>query len=218
MDRLTLDPSAFLAPGLRPSDSLASPRGPPESAVVIRRGTTSDSLRLSVLTKRFFPYIHVSADHVFDRIQSGVVYFVLEKSEKKEDVEKNENREENAIQLPSAQPSHVGELAGFVDFEFNAEPNPRHATSDAPPLENPKTAKILGLCVVPELRGRGWGKKLLKAALDAAQTMGCTQVVMLVEESNEKAIGIYEKAGFKKRGKLVQKIWDKDVLLYVKAL
>lgn len=162
--------------------------------VTIRPATTSDSVRLSELTKRFFPYIHVSADHVFERMKNSVAYFVLEK------------KEENGHTL----------LAGFIDFELNAEPNPRHATKDAPPLNGPKTAKILGLCVLPELQGQGWGKKLLQAALTEAKQIGCTQVVMLVEESNQKAIAIYEKAGFQKRGKLAQKLWDKDVLLYVK--
>lgn len=168
-------------------------------SVSIRRATTSDSVRLSELTKRFFPYIHVSADQVFDRMKNGVVYFVLEK------------QGGNAI-------------LGFIDFELNSEPNPRHATVSAdgtapnPPLQAQKTAKILGLCVVPDLQGKGWGKKLLHAALIEAKQMGCTQAVMLVEEANGKAIALYEKAGFQKHGKLAQKIWDKDVLLYVKAL
>ena len=160
------------------------------SLLSIPRANTSDSVRLSELTKRFFSYIHISADHVFERIQNGVVYLVL---------------------------AQGNDIMGFIDFEPNDEPNPRHATNEKPPLPAQKTAKILGLCVVPELQGKGWGKKLLAAALNEAKTMGCTQVVMLVEESNQKAIGIYEKAGFQKRGKLAQKIWEKDVLLYVKT-
>ncbi|MBI5226495.1 GNAT family N-acetyltransferase [Candidatus Micrarchaeota archaeon] len=166
------------------------------SPIHIRRAVTSDSVRLSELTKRFFSYIHISADHVFERIKTGVVYFVLERS----DVD------------------GTAELVGFIDFELNDEPNPRHAITEKPPLPAQKTAKILGLCVVPELQGHGWGKKLLAAALSEAKTTGCTQVVMLVEESNATAICIYEKAGFVKRGKLAQKIWGKDVLLYVKPL
>ncbi len=190
MDRLKPAPVESVTIS-NPSDASDPTLGLHESAVIIRRAKTLDSLRLSEMTKRFFPYIHVSADHVFERIQNGVVYFVLEKE---------------------------NEILGFIDFELNAEPNPRHATKEAPPLHSPKTAKILGLCVVPELQGQGWGKKLLQAALNEAKTMGCAQVVMLVEESNGKAIALYEKAGFQKRGKLAQKIWDKDVLLYVKPL
>ncbi len=182
MDRLNPKPVEPL--------SLSQPSAYP--SVSIRRGTTSDSVRLSQLTKRFFPYIHVSADHVFERIKNGIVYFVLEM--------KNKN-----------------EILGFIDFELNSEPNPRHATNEASPLQSPKTAKILGLCVVPEVQGHGWGKKLLAAALDEANALGCTQAVMLVEQSNEKAISIYEHAGFKKHGKLAQKLWDKDVLLFVKV-
>ncbi|MBI2444778.1 GNAT family N-acetyltransferase [Candidatus Micrarchaeota archaeon] len=161
------------------------------SALTLRRAVTTDSVRLADLTKRFFPYIHLSADHVFERIKNGIVYFVLARDD---------------------------EVLGFIDFELNAEPNPRHATAEKPPLSSPKTAKILGLCVVPELQGQGWGKKLLAAALGEAKDIGCTQAVMLVEESNAKAIRIYEQAGFQRHGKLVQKLWDKDVLMFVRLL
>jgi len=164
-----------------------------EEAFTIRRAVTSDSVRLAGLTKQFFPYIHLSADQIFDRIRNGVVYFVLHRQ-------------------------HEYELLGFIDFELNTEPNPRHATREKPPLSSPKTAKILGLCVVPELQGHGMGTKLLQAALHEARKMDCKQAVMLVEEGNEKAIRLYENAGFKKHGKLTQKIWEKDVLLYVKPL
>ncbi len=176
---------------LKPDSAHKNEKRSDAERLIIRHARTSDSVRLAHLTKRFFPYIHLSADQVFDRIRDGIVYFVL---------------------------THGDDVLGFIDFELNSEPNPRHATKDAPALDSPKTAKILGLCVVPELQGQGWGKKLLQAALDEAKAMQCRQVVMLVEESNAKAIRIYEQAGFERHGKLAQKIWEKDVLLYVKAL
>ncbi len=157
---------------------------------VIRSGRTSDSVRLAALTHEFFPYLHLTADDIFDRMKSGVQYLVLEKD---------------------------GGLKGFVDFEFTREPNARHKTAENPPLHSAKAAKILGLCVVPELRGRGFGKRLFAAALQEASRYS-DQVVVLVEESNQKAIRLYEQFGFRRHGKLQQKLWGRDVLLYVKTL
>ncbi|MDP2717825.1 MAG: GNAT family N-acetyltransferase [Candidatus Micrarchaeota archaeon] len=159
-------------------------------ACVIRSGHTFDSVRLAELTRQFFPYLHLSADAIFDRMKNGVQYLVLEKN---------------------------GALLGFVDFEYTSEPNARHKTAENPPLHAQKAAKILGLCVVPEFQGKGFGKKLFMAALNEASRYS-NQVVVLVEESNAKAIRLYESAGFKRHGKLAEKLWDRDVLMYTKTL
>ena len=46
-------------------------------------------------------------------------------------------------------------------------------------------------------RGRGVGKKLLNAFIDASRSNGYRSVVLSVEEENSPAITLYEKAGFK---------------------
>ncbi|MBI4361232.1 GNAT family N-acetyltransferase [Candidatus Micrarchaeota archaeon] len=156
--------------------------------VLIRPGMGSDCVALAALSKRFFPYIHLSADAIYDRIKSGVQYFVLEKD---------------------------ATLLGFVDFEYYDASPARHQT-DSPAIEG-KSVKILGLCVDESLQGKGFGKKLLDAVLHEAKK-SCGQAVILVEESNSKAIFLYQRAGFKKHGKLQQKLWGKEILLYVKPL
>lgn len=156
--------------------------------VVIRPGVGSDCVALAALSKRFFPYIHLSPDAIYERIQSGVQYFVLEREDT---------------------------LLGFVDFEFYEAPRTRHQT-EREPLQG-KSVKVLGLCVDESLQGKGWGKRLLTAVLAEAKTQ-CRQAVILVEESNSKAIALYEQAGFKRHGKLQQKLWGKEILLFTKAL
>jgi ribosomal protein S18 acetylase RimI-like enzyme len=157
---------------------------------IIRKGETSDSVRLADLTARFFPYLHLSADAIFDRMKNGVQYLVLEKK---------------------------GTLEGFVDYEFTREPNPRHATLEHDPLKTNKAAKIMGLCVNQELQGRGWGKKLFTAALDEVSRYS-NHVVVLVESSNQKAISLYEQFGFQQHGRLSKPIFNRDILLFVKKM
>jgi ribosomal protein S18 acetylase RimI-like enzyme len=52
------------------------------------------------------------------------------------------------------------------------------------------------LYVVPALRGRGIGRALLKAAMDAARSEGATHMELGTSESDAAARGLYESAGF----------------------
>ena len=52
------------------------------------------------------------------------------------------------------------------------------------------------LYVLPELRGRGTGTALLRAALDAARIRGCRSVELEVETSHARAANLYARAGF----------------------
>jgi GNAT superfamily N-acetyltransferase len=52
------------------------------------------------------------------------------------------------------------------------------------------------LYVLPELRGRGTGTALLRAALEAARIKGCRSVELEVEASHSRAANLYARAGF----------------------
>ena len=99
---------------------------------LIRPAASVDCVRISELTRKYFPYMPLSADAIFDRMKNGIRYFVL---------------------------GHEGRVKGYIDFEINPAPNPKHETQNGP-LATEKTVKILGLCVEEELQGKGYGRKL----------------------------------------------------------
>lgn len=56
----------------------------------------------------------------------------------------------------------------------------------------------LGIALEPAFQGKGYGKQLMRAALDAARGAGYAQVALTVHPENP-AIGLYEVCGFVKR-------------------
>ncbi|WP_035607310.1 GNAT family N-acetyltransferase [Haloferula sp. BvORR071] len=76
----------------------------------------------------------------------------------------------------------------------------------------------LGMGVLKEHRGQGLGKRLLEATIDEAQRIGLEKIELSVYLSNEPAIALYRSFGFveeglKKRGRLVEGIYDDVVLM-----
>ncbi len=63
------------------------------------------------------------------------------------------------------------------------------------------TAEVLNLAVVPELRGRGLGAKLLDAGLAAVRARGGTEVFLEVRASNAVAQSLYAGRGFRTEGR-----------------
>ena len=59
-------------------------------------------------------------------------------------------------------------------------------------------AEIGNLCVLPEYRGKGAGRKLLSSMIDLLKGKGCNTVYLEVEDTNVPAISLYEKFGFVK--------------------
>lgn len=59
---------------------------------------------------------------------------------------------------------------------------------------------VLGLCVHPEHRRRGIGRKLLSFALDEASELGLARVELSVWSDNLSAIRLYESMGFSIEG------------------
>lgn len=54
----------------------------------------------------------------------------------------------------------------------------------------------LGLGLLPEWRGRGVGRRLLEATLAMARRAGFKRIELDVHADNQRAIALYEKAGF----------------------
>ncbi|HEX7380797.1 MAG TPA: ribosomal protein S18-alanine N-acetyltransferase [Nevskiaceae bacterium] len=61
-------------------------------------------------------------------------------------------------------------------------------------------AHILNLCVAPEYQRRGFGRVLLKHALDAARAMDTRVVFLEVRRSNDIAMALYRDVGFRRIG------------------
>ena len=57
----------------------------------------------------------------------------------------------------------------------------------------------LGIALFAPFRGRGYGRRLMRAALDAARAAGRAQVALTVHPENP-AIALYESCGFEKVG------------------
>jgi len=55
---------------------------------------------------------------------------------------------------------------------------------------------------LPEWRGRGLGQRLLEATLGEARRSGFKRIELDVHADNQRAIGLYEKAGFVREGLL----------------
>lgn len=60
-------------------------------------------------------------------------------------------------------------------------------------------AHINQLAVLPELRGRGYGRQLIEAIVVEAAHLGATSLTLEVRESNLPALRLYERTGFTRR-------------------
>jgi ribosomal protein S18 acetylase RimI-like enzyme len=56
---------------------------------------------------------------------------------------------------------------------------------------------INSLAVLPEFRGRGYGEKLVRHALDVLHKLGAPKVNLLIRPTNSKVRAFYEKLGFR---------------------
>jgi len=64
---------------------------------------------------------------------------------------------------------------------------------------------VLGMGILPEYRGKGYGKKLMDKTIKHAFTINnLEKIELIVYESNEGAISLYRKAGFIEEGKRMQ--------------
>ncbi len=71
----------------------------------------------------------------------------------------------------------------------------------AAPLEdNPRVAFLLSMWVAPEFRGEGAGEALINALVDWGRAAGIVRLILDVGESNEPALALYARMGFRKTG------------------
>ena len=59
-----------------------------------------------------------------------------------------------------------------------------------------KIMELVYMGLVPDVRGRGWGLKLVQTAQHLARIAECTQIVLAVDARNERALRMYEAAAF----------------------
>jgi RimJ/RimL family protein N-acetyltransferase len=81
----------------------------------------------------------------------------------------------------------VGEVVGWCDVLPNTWPIYAHTG-------------VLGVALLPPLRGQGVGRQLIARTLDAARTFGLSRVELTVRENNKIAISLYKKFGFETEG------------------
>lgn len=60
----------------------------------------------------------------------------------------------------------------------------------------PPTADVQTIAVAPRAQGTGVGRSMLGALLERAAQSGCTEVLLEVRADNDRALAVYEKAGF----------------------
>lgn len=72
--------------------------------------------------------------------------------------------------------------------------------------------EIVSVYLLPEYMGRGYGKRLISAALSELSEMGFREVFLWVLEENLRARSFYEKCGFSRSGEsLVHNVGGKDL-------
>jgi ribosomal protein S18 acetylase RimI-like enzyme len=69
------------------------------------------------------------------------------------------------------------------------------------PREGFRHSGTLGMGLLPELRGRGLGSRLLAATLEAARAAGLSRIELEVLASNDAAVALYERHGFRHEGR-----------------
>lgn len=80
-----------------------------------------------------------------------------------------------------------GTVVGWCDISRHTFPSRAHAG-------------CLGMGIIPAYRGKGLGRRLMEATLQAARDAGIERVELCVHADNERAIALYEKIGFVREG------------------
>ena len=68
----------------------------------------------------------------------------------------------------------------------------------------PGAIELTYIGVASDQRGKGWGKELLNAFMEASRLNGYRLVIVSVEIENTSAVALYEKAGFK----IIETFWE----------
>lgn len=65
---------------------------------------------------------------------------------------------------------------------------------------HPREAELFLLFVHPQHAGRGVGRALLDAAHEALRAAGCREAFLYAHEQNERALAVYQAAGYRRDG------------------
>jgi ribosomal protein S18 acetylase RimI-like enzyme len=68
----------------------------------------------------------------------------------------------------------------------------------------PGAIELTYIGVASDQRGKGWGKELLNAFIEASRLDGYRLVIISVEMENTSAVALYKKAGFK----IIKTFWE----------
>jgi ribosomal protein S18 acetylase RimI-like enzyme len=71
---------------------------------------------------------------------------------------------------------------------------------------HPREGEMFLLFVHPKHAGRGVGRALLDAAHGALRAAGCNEAFLYTHEENERALTVYEAAGYRRDGS----VWESD--------
>ncbi|HUQ83076.1 MAG TPA: GNAT family N-acetyltransferase [Gemmatimonadaceae bacterium] len=87
-----------------------------------------------------------------------------------------------------------------------------------PPIEGFRHSGRLGMGLLPEYHGRGLGRRLAEASIDAARANGVERVELEVFASNTRAIRLYERLGFahegvRRRARKIDGAYDDNVMM-----
>ncbi|MEM0475615.1 MAG: GNAT family N-acetyltransferase [Candidatus Norongarragalinales archaeon] len=198
------------------------------SKIKIIKAKPSDAFALSVLTRKYFDYAQLNHEKILKRLNSpNYEYWVARDAASGAlagfiDIDfapVRGLRKNDAFEKDSAAVTEQKEASG-VAYTTKARRAMEREGTRAANHRSPrsKQAKILGLAVLPEFRGRGIARRLIAKAEARAKARGCRNVFLLVREDNALARALYEKLGFSLRGTLAEKLWGKTILLYSKEL
>ena len=67
-----------------------------------------------------------------------------------------------------------------------------------------------GLAIHPDFAGKGYGKKMMEAIIELGRQINLLRIELSADVINEKAVSLYEKAGFVKEGVLKKYTWLKN--------
>ena len=67
---------------------------------------------------------------------------------------------------------------------------------------------ITQICVAPEVKGRGVGYELLRRSLVSLADQGCAKTSLTVTASNEEAIALYQRVGFRAVRRFAAYVWE----------
>lgn len=75
---------------------------------------------------------------------------------------------------------------------------------------NSHIAYLGGVAISPDFSGKGYGKKMLEEIIELGSQMNLLRIELSAAVINDKAIALYEKAGFVKEGVLKKYTWLKS--------